>query len=102
MAEGPKVVGDLLCVMRPTLLIATPEWMGENKHLQQNGEWMEVSDEELAKASFLKHPQQVLAVFPTSASSNTQQRLRVGASAGIPTPNTQHLTLMLDSVQAPN
>ena len=70
VAEGPKVVGDLLCVMRPTLLIATPEWMSENKHLQQNGEWMEVTDEELAKASFLKHPQQVLAVFPTS---NTQQ-----------------------------
>ena len=95
VAEGPKVVGDLLCVMRPTLLIATPEWMSENKHLQQNGEWMEVTDEELAKASFLKHPQQVLAVFPTSntqhPSPNTQH----------PTPNTQHLTLMLDGVQDP-
>ena len=95
VAEGPKVVGDLLCVMRPTLLIATPEWMGENKHLQQNGEWMEVTDEELAKASFLKHPQQVLAVFPTS---NTQQP---SANTQHPTPNTQHLTLMLDGVQDP-
>ena len=52
---------------------------------------MEVTDEELAKASFLKHPQQVLAVFPTSASSNSQH----------PSANTQHLTLMLDGVQDP-
>ncbi|MBR5656402.1 MAG: RNA methyltransferase [Prevotella sp.] len=88
VAEGPKVVGDLLCVMHPTLLIATEEWLHENRHLQKGGEWLEVTDEELAKASFLKHPQQVLAVFPTPQRS-------------MPKVNLDDLSLMLDGVQDP-
>lgn len=89
VAEGPKVVGDLLCTMRPTLLIATNEWMKMNKHLQQSEDWTEVTDEELAKASFLKHPQQVLAVFPTPSRVEKAEI------------NLQQLSLMLDGVQDP-
>ena len=104
VAEGPKVVGDLLETMRPTFLIATTEWMSANRHLQQGlptsslphslpaEEWLEVSDEELAKASFLKHPQQVLATFPIPQASFHMPLAEVD-------PNK--LSLMLDGVQDP-
>ena len=89
VAEGPKVVGDLLEIIRPTVLIATCEWMSANRHLSRTAEeWLEVTDEELAKASFLKHPQQVLAIFPIPSSLTPQV-------------NTDQLSLMLDGVQDP-
>lgn len=90
VAEGPKVVGDLLEMMRPTFLIATSEWMSANRDLQTD-EWLEVTDEELAKASFLKHPQQVLATFPIPPSLHEVS----------PEVDTNHLSLMLDGVQDP-
>ena len=90
VAEGPKVVGDLLEMMRPTFLIATSEWMSANRDLQTD-EWLEVTDEELAKASFLKHPQQVLATFPIPPSLHEVS----------PEIDTNQLSLMLDGVQDP-
>ena len=58
VAEGPKVVGDLLRAgFEPVQLYATGEWQHEGWQAQ------EVTDEELRKISFLQHPQQVLAVF---------------------------------------
>ncbi|MBR1449087.1 MAG: RNA methyltransferase [Prevotella sp.] len=58
VAEGPKVVGDLLRAgFEAVQLYATGEWPDEGREAQ------EVSDEELRKISFLQHPQQVLAVF---------------------------------------
>jgi TrmH family RNA methyltransferase len=90
VAEGPKVVGDLLEMMRPTFLIATSEWMSANRDLQTD-EWLEVTDEELAKASFLKHPQQVLATFPIPPSLHEVS----------PEVDTNQLSLMLDGVQDP-
>lgn len=89
VAEGPKVVGDLLCTMRPLLLIATKEWMDANKALQSGDDWSQVTDEELERASFLKHPQQVLAVFP------------IPKQAQEPTIRLDNLSLMLDGVQDP-
>ena len=90
VAEGPKVVGDLLEMMRPTFLIATSEWMSANQDLQTD-EWLEVTDEELAKASFLKHPQQVLGTFPIPPSLHEVS----------PEVDTNQLSLMLDGVQDP-
>lgn len=90
VAEGPKVVGDLLEMMRPTFLIATSEWMSANRDLQTD-EWLEVTDEELAKASFLKHPQQVLATFPIPPSLYEVS----------PEVDPNQLSLMLDGVQDP-
>lgn len=90
VAEGPKVVGDLLEMMRPTFLIATSEWMNANRDLQTD-EWLEVTDEELAKASFLKHPQQVLATFPIPPSLHEVS----------PEVDPNQLSLMLDGVQDP-
>ena len=65
VAEGPKVVGDLLERMPARMIVATTEWLKVNRHSCENtgSEIIEVSDEELRKVSFLLHPQVVLAVF---------------------------------------
>ena len=90
VVEGPKVVEDLMEVMRPKRLIATNEWIN-NK--QTDGIEIDiVTEEELARLSFLQHPQQVLAVFPIL--SNNQSEDYTKELKG-------KLTLALDSVQDP-
>ncbi len=98
VAEGPKVVGDLLAAgFRPAEVFATPEWIAQNEQLRKDIEAtpekqykvVEVTPEELRKVSFLQHPQHVLAVFPLpSASDVSRQPL-------------SPLTLALDGVQDP-
>ena len=83
VAEGPKVVGDLLRAgFEPVLLFATSEWQAVGLMVQ------EVSDDELRKISFLQHPQQVLAVFriPDCPAADTTGK---------------RLSLALDGVQDP-
>lgn len=90
VAEGPKVVGDLLAVMRPKMVFATSQWISENN---TNGIDVEmVSEDELSRISFLQHPQQVLAVFqmPSYDESIDYTKELKGK-----------LTLALDSVQDP-
>lgn len=61
VAEGPKVVGDLIRQGYPPFCVmAVREWMEANPTIKAN----EVTEEELRKLSFLQHPQQVLALFP--------------------------------------
>ncbi|MDR0987901.1 MAG: RNA methyltransferase, partial [Prevotellaceae bacterium] len=72
LAEGPKLVGDLLGRMRCRLLVATDEWLAIH-HAVPVEEVVSVSADELARASLLKAPQQVMALFeiptyPTDAS----------------------------------
>ena len=62
LAEGPKLVGDLLGHFRCRFLIATAEWLSAHRHLAVE-DVTEVSEEELSRASLLKTPQQVLAVI---------------------------------------
>lgn len=63
VAEGPKVVGDLLRHgWQPKALYATSAW--EVVDGMTGSGVVQVSDEELQRLSFLQHPQQVLAVFP--------------------------------------
>lgn len=62
LAEGPKLVGDLLGYFPCRFLAATAEWLSQHPHLPVE-DVSEVSDEELSRASLLKTPQQVLAVF---------------------------------------
>ena len=60
VAEGPKVVGDLLRGgFTPRSLFATRGYMEQHRDVS----CQEITDEELRKLSFLQHPQQVLAVF---------------------------------------
>ena len=60
VAEGPKVVGDIMVSKRPQRLIATRQWY--EKH--QIEEDVLVGEDELRKVSFLQHPQEVIALFP--------------------------------------
>ena len=62
LAEGPKLVGDLLGHFRCRFLIATAEWLSAHRQLPVE-DITEVSEKELSCASLLKTPQQVLAVF---------------------------------------
>lgn len=62
VAEGPKLVNELLGHFPCPFLAATREWTAQHPHPACE-EYVEVSEEELGRASFLKHPQQVLAVF---------------------------------------
>ena len=64
VAEGPKVVGDLLQVMSAKMVIATSEWLNQHANSLTDTETIDVTEEELRKVSFLQHPQEVLAVFP--------------------------------------
>lgn len=81
VAEGPKVVGDLLRAgFKAHTIFATSEWGSQGQTFQ------EVSDEELRRVSFLQHPQRVLALFfiPTES-----------------VPSVSSLSLALDDVQDP-
>ena len=62
LAEGPKLVGDLLGHFRCRFLIATAEWLSAHRHLAVE-DVTEVSEEDLSRASLLKTPQPVLAVW---------------------------------------
>ena len=92
VAEGPKVVDDLLrCGYQPTVIYATNEWNEDNAHFDTRLRVSQfridiISNEELRKISFLQHPQQVLAVFPIPQQSF---------------PEPKGLCLALDGVQDP-
>lgn len=87
VAEGFKVVDDLLALQPADLIVATQEWL-HGKHFADQTEVIEVTEEELKKVSFLQHPQQVLAVFKQ-------------ATSGDYSINTSELSLALDGVQDP-
>lgn len=79
VAEGPKVVGDLLRTgYRPhTIFSTTPR-----------ADAQLVTEEELRHISFLQHPQEVLAIFEMPAAPH-------------PSPVSQQLSLALDGIQDP-
>ena len=58
LAEGPKLVGDLLGHFPCCFLAATASWIQEHPDLRVN-EIAEVSQEDLSRASLLKTPQQI-------------------------------------------
>ncbi len=84
VAEGPKVVGDLMRVLSPRLLLHTEGWTPEAGDYEE----IVVSGEELRHVSFLQHPQEVLGVFPMFGESLGQLPLH-------------QLSLALDGVQDP-
>ena len=88
VAEGHKLVGDLLGHFHCKLLIATPEWLHKNPRVRAD-ETDEVTTEELSRASFLKNPQEVLAIFEQS---DTPLDISVISSS---------LCLALDDIQDP-
>ena len=83
VAEGPKVVGDLMKRYQPKAIFATRAWL-EGAGIGSQA--TEITDEELRRISFLQNPQQVLALFFIPSTIFYQ-------------PST--LSLALDSVQDP-
>lgn len=66
VAEGDKMVSELLLSQKCRLLVATSEFINNHRSLLSGNnieELIEVSKKELERVSFLKNPQQVLAVF---------------------------------------
>ena len=63
VAEGPKVVGDLLAAGPARTLVATQEWLDAHPDAAAS-EVITVDTDELRRVSFLQHPQQVMATFP--------------------------------------
>lgn len=68
LAEGPKLVGELTGVFHCCFLAATAEWIELHQGVRAD-EISVVTEEELSRASLLKTPQQVLAVFEQPAYS---------------------------------
>ena len=92
VAEGTKVVGDLLQRYRPEAVFATADWQAPAGITPQL-----VTDDELRRISFLQHPQQVLALFPLPTLNYT-----LGSAASLREElSTINLSLALDGVQDP-
>lgn len=97
VAEGPKVVGDLLSRFSVKLVVAVDEWIKNNSDHLRDAEIVEVSDEELRKASLLQHPQEVLALFELPADkAEVSDVLPM-----LPAEDEESLSLALDGVQDP-
>lgn len=94
VAEGPKLVQDILPHFQCKMLVATGEWLHthrqETVRYGKNTEIIEVNEEELQRVSFLKSPQEVLGVF---AIPHHDTDLHTCAR--------QRLCLALDDVQDP-
>ena len=88
LAEGPKLVNDLLGRFPCRFLTATTGWLNEHPGIQAD-EIAEATTEELSRASLLKTPQQVLAVFEQPEYAFDIEVIR------------QSLCLALDDVQDP-
>lgn len=94
VAEGPKVVGELAAVATPQLVVATAQWLADHADVTRHWAHTELvvaTEDELRKASFLQHPQQVMAVFPFFTE----------ADDALSTLPSQELCLALDGVQDP-
>ncbi|MGN0061632.1 MAG: TrmH family RNA methyltransferase [Alloprevotella sp.] len=91
LAEGPKVVSELMGRFPCRLLVCTAEWLSAHPHAEAD-EVAEVSLEGLQQASLLKTPRSVLAVFA---------RRPAPPAEGLAEIPRRSLTLALDGVQDP-
>ncbi len=98
VAEGHKVVGELLAAgYTPRLIVATEEWRCATA-LPAGVEVGRVTEEELRKASLLQHPQQVVGVFNMADAETTATG--EGVCSSLLAPHSS-LCLCLDGVQDP-
>ena len=87
VAEGTKVVGDLLKRYTPEAIYSTQQWQAPDGITPQI-----VTDEELQRISYQLHRQKELALFPIPSHT---------ADDPLSMLNEQTLTLALDGVQDP-
>ena len=90
LAEGPKLMDELLGEWTPAYIAATGEWMELHKEELRGVECDQVTQEELNRASLLRTPQQVIGLFPLPH----EQCCLAEVAAG-------ELCLALDGVQDP-
>lgn len=88
VAEGNKLVADIISYFECELLIAKPSWMATQGDLRVN-ELIVAEEDDIRKASFLKTPQDVLAVFKRPIFSLEK------------VDSTKELVLALDGIQDP-
>lgn len=88
VAEGHKLVGDLLSEFDCVLLAATPDWKPTRNFRAERKE--EITPDELKRASLLRSPQDVLAVFRIPRHSTTMADQA-----------RENLVLALDDIQDP-
>lgn len=106
VAEGPKVVTDMLAHYSAHTIIATEEWLANNGstvNARGKTEIMTATEEELRKVSFLQHPQQVLAILRIpDANMDYAKNEKAGMTTIHNMPDMkQELCLALDGVQDP-
>ncbi len=91
VAEGPKVVGDLLHAdYKARMLFATKPYPGAEL----------ITDDELQRISFLQHPQEILAVFEMPTLNSQPIPEQSSPTRSLSTLNSQ-LSLALDGIQDP-
>ncbi|MDR2057813.1 MAG: RNA methyltransferase [Dysgonamonadaceae bacterium] len=88
LAEGNKLVADILPFFDCELLIAKASWLATQGDINVR-ELFVVDDADISKASLLKHPQDVIAVFRQPSYSLGKKNLAT------------ELTLVLDGIQDP-
>ena len=88
VAEGNKLVADMMFAFECELILAKPSWMAMQGNIPAK-ELLEAEGDDIRKASFLKNPQDVLAVFK-----------RPGWSIDEADPSSS-LVLALDGIQDP-
>lgn len=88
LAEGNKLVDDLLGSFTCEYLLAEKNWLESHEKIEV-GEIIEAGHEEIRQASLLKNPQEVLAVFKIPSYPLDPNRIK------------SELTLALDDVQDP-
>ncbi|MFH0867216.1 MAG: RNA methyltransferase [Bacteroidota bacterium] len=92
IAEGPKIIGELLECKHPVVfLLARKEWIENNQAILVtcNAEIIGVNEKELSKISCLSAPNQVLAV------------LNIPDSIELSFDNYKGITLVLDQISGP-
>lgn len=90
LAEGPKLIEELAGHFACRFVVATRQWIDAHRHSLPCDDVSEATEEELARASLLKTPQQVLAVFRQPDDQDLPLRAPFG-----------QLCLALDGVQDP-
>jgi len=88
VAEGNKLVADILPFFDCEILIAKPSWMATQGDLTAR-ELIAAEDDGISKASLLKNPQDVIAVFVQPNYCLEKENLK------------NELTLVLDGIQDP-
>jgi len=88
VAEGNKMVNDMLKTFECELLLAKPSWMATQGDIPAK-ELLVAGEEDLRKVSFLKTPQDVLAVF-----KHPTEQIEAADPSG-------QLIIALDGVQDP-